>query len=214
MINLHHGTVQRYSGEQAAAARPCEDLRQQLRIGCRSGFASHRAGGGSRVGAQRELPSQQALDAAAGLEDEYNIGNLQADLPADAAARERDEGRRPPETPLVADHGDAQAVSHADDESAFHQVGNDDNALGVGQQGGRDPAGRDCHDLAEDCPRVVNDDRFAILGPRRCGDQEQQAGDDARARNRAFHRARIVAGGAGQGNGNLTAQNTSFSNSA
>ena len=94
-----------------------------------------RAGGGGRIGAEGELAAQQALDAAAGLEDQDNVGHLQADLPADAAAGKRHERGRPPEPPLVANHDDPAAVPHAEHESAFDEVGNDDDALGVGQQG-------------------------------------------------------------------------------
>ena len=94
-------------------------------------------------------------------------------------------------------------MPHAEHESAFYQVRNDDDALGVGQQRGWDAAGRDRHDFVEDVPRVVDDDGFAILRPVPGGGQEQQTGDRPAQPMEVFIMGRIVAIDPRQGNGNL-----------
>jgi len=66
-----------------------------------------------RIHAQRELAAHQAGDALPRIEDQYHVGRLDTDLPTHASTRQTDEGRRAPNSIVIAHHRNALPMPHA-----------------------------------------------------------------------------------------------------
>ena len=127
-VGADGGAGQADSREQSARARVAEDLRLQLVVGGCRRFAADGARGHRRVAADLEGVLRQVVDAALVHDHEHDVGGLTANLEADAAAGERDEGgRRPSRRRLDAHH--ALAALRADQQRALHGGGNDHDGL-------------------------------------------------------------------------------------
>ena len=89
------------------------------------------------------------MHALASFKHEDDIAGLNTDLPADAAASNRDEARSTPDALIVAHDEHAVAIAGTDDEAPFDQAWSDDDGLRVVQQGAGNAGGRRGHDFVE-----------------------------------------------------------------
>ena len=139
-IDLQGGTVQRYSGEQSAAARPGEDLRQS----CASvAAAASRPTGPAAAAASApsvNLPRNRPCTLLRVLKTNTISVTCrpicQPTLPpvsvTKAGGRQKPRSSRTMTIP--------RPCRTPSTNPPFTKVGNDDDALGVGQQGGGNPA--------------------------------------------------------------------------
>ena len=92
---------------------------------------THRAGSSGGIGADGKLSAQEPLDALSALEDEDQVGSLNADLPAHAAARDRDKRGTPPTAFFIPDDHHSMPVPNAHHKAAFDHLRDYHDALGV-----------------------------------------------------------------------------------
>ena len=173
-VNLQHRSVNRCPDKQTATARVGKDLGLQSHVGRRRGLPANGARGCRRIHTHREFAAQQIVDAVARIEHQNHVGRLNAHLPTHAAASHRHECRRPPDTVIIANHGDALAVTHARHEPDLDHARHDDQPLRVGKHRTRNPLVGHGHELVQHVRGRLDDRRLLRLSRRHLPPIEMQ----------------------------------------
>ena len=95
---------------------------------------AHRHHGDAGFGTELELVVEDRLQALLGPDDEHDLGDLAADLQADAARAHAVEDGIAPVAGLGARQQHTAAAGRAQDEAALDELGHDQHASGAGHQ--------------------------------------------------------------------------------
>ena len=190
-VHPQGGSFQGHPGEEPPAARVGKDLGLEAGVGIDLGLPAQGARRHGHVRAQRELSAPDAIQAAAGLEDEHQVGRLHSQLMPDAEARQADEDRRAPRAVRLARQQHAPPMPPTDNEAGLEHIGNNGHSLGIPEQGRGDTFQRDGRKVREHVIRFLQDGQLAAAGLKRCpgNENEGQSGQDQGAEG-MIHRYR------------------------
>src|ERR1700691_973315 len=129
LVLLDDGAGKFETGEESAGTRVGQDLGAHFPIGIGGSVAADGAGGDAGICSKFELAGEQVVHAAFVHDEHDDVGRLGADLQAETATADGEEGGRAPSLGSAAT-GDTSAVAGTEDESSVEQRGDDGDALG------------------------------------------------------------------------------------